>query len=406
MSRLTVQQLKRDLEQGDDINIYISDRAGWKSTTAQLMMIDEALNDHPSIILRSKIDETISDSWLSDYAVKYLTSKNMTLKSKKINNYLVELYLVDMETEQRYIFAYGMYLSVAEKYKSNYFKGFEKVRYIIWEECIPNRALVQNIRYCIDKYFDQITDVLSIGSTVARYNKVQYIFFGNDIATNIINSITVGFNLLERLVVDDYIIDKAELNGRVYSFRFLYFTFAGSVEHWLNSSDMDIASDVDISKASAYPYIILTDYNKYYLYNCGTYLYLTDTKPHDIESVYKDELEFFNAYGAGDLIKKYPIKTALTILQTYYNASYSDIAQYFGDWLYVTPHFSPVKHHNANSIINIAELSMMKLPQIINLSNYNDILSLKSLLDTNRVVYKNIAIKLMSERLLNILLLA
>ena len=45
--KLTIEELKNDLEKNNDINIYISDRSGWKTTTCQLFLVDEALQGKP-----------------------------------------------------------------------------------------------------------------------------------------------------------------------------------------------------------------------------------------------------------------------------------------------------------------------------------------------------------------------
>ena len=220
--KLTVEELKNDLEKNNDINIYISDRAGWKTTTCQLFLVDEALLGKPFILLRSKIDEKISKSWFSEYSLKILKERKITIGEEKINNYITLLFLLD-EKEKKYPLCYGLYISVAKKYKSNYFAGFEKVRYILWEECVPNNSLVQNVSYCKEKYLEELRSVLSIGSTVSRGRKIQYIFLGNDIPNNIINSITVSFNLLERLNLNEKIEDSIYFDEKKYSFLFYYF---------------------------------------------------------------------------------------------------------------------------------------------------------------------------------------
>lgn len=402
--RLTVKELETDLYKNKDINIYISDRAGWKSTTCQLFLIEQALKGYPFILLRSKIDEVITESWLSEHTRAEIQNKKLTCHSEKINNYISMLYLSD--GENKYPLCYGLYVSVAKKYKSNYYKGFEKVKFIVWEECVPSSPLVQNIRYCTEKYFEELKAVLSIGSTVSRGRKIQYIFLGNDISVNIINSVTVGFNLLERMQINKKIEDTVEIDGRSYSFLFYYFDFEGAVNHWLSDDDKGISQDIDVKDLNAFPFILLTEFNKYYVYNAGTYVYISSQSHNRIESVIKNDFEFFKQYGAENLIKQYSISTALIMLLNFYNVRYREIETYYGEkWDFKKePVFKPLQKMNENSIINISDVTKMKYAQIYNLSNYNDILSLNSILKDNSIIYENIAIKLKCEELKTLLL--
>ena len=403
--RLTVKELEKDLQKGNDINIYISDRAGWKSTTCQLFLIEQALKGYPFILLRSKIDEVINENWLSEHTRAEIQNRKLSCHSEKISNYISMLYLSD--GEKKYPLCYGLYVSVAKKYKSNYYKGFEEVKFIVWEECVPSIPLVQNIRYCTEKYFEEIKSVFSIGSTVSRGNKIQYIFLGNDISSNIINSVTVGFNMLERLKINERIEDTAEIDGTTYTFLFLYFDFPGAVNHWLNDLDREISQDIPIENKPCFPYIILTEYNRYYLYNCGKHLYISSQKHKGIENYIRNEQEFFEQYGAEHLLNKFNLSTALNILVSFYPAIYRDVTKYFGEHWERNSNlkFNQLKKMSESSIINISELVKMKYAQIYNLPNYNDILTFNALLKENTVIYENIAIKLKCEELKTLLLL-
>lgn len=400
--RLTKEQLKQDLKLNRDINIYISDRAGWKSTTLQLYLIDEALKGYPFALLRSMTDELITKNWLSEYTLKYIQSKGLKCKAENINKYISALILYDEEKE--YTLCYGLYVSVARKYKSNYYDGFEKVKYLVWEECVPDKPLVQNISYCVKKYFEQINNVLSIGSTISRGRHLQYIFLGNDIASNIINAVTVGFNLLERLEVNKRILDVAELNGRKYTFLFLYFDFDGAVNHWLTVPNMDISVDIDTKGLETYPFILVTKFNKYFIYKAKNHLYICDKKPKTIRSVITSAEEFFSYFNAVTLLK-YPLVIALNLLLTYYDVSEDFISKYFGEHWKVKPVFSECVKFQANSLINIEELSSLKTADILIQKNFNDIQEFASLLNKSTVVYSNIRIKILCEELKELLLL-
>ena len=71
---------------------------------------------------------------------------------------------------------------------------------------------------------------------------------GNDISVNLLNPVTVGFNILERLTVDEPVIDKVEIDDRLYTFYFLYFSFKDSVEHWLYNKELDINATINDDK--------------------------------------------------------------------------------------------------------------------------------------------------------------
>lgn len=400
--RLTKEQLKQDLKLNKDINIYISDRAGWKSTTVQLYMIDEAIKGNPFVLIRSMTDEDITEQWLSEHTLEYMKSKGLHCKSKKISTYISSLILYNDECE--YILCYGLYVSVARKYKSNYYKGFEKVKYIVWEECVTDKPLVQNVSYCKSRYFEQLNNVLSIGSTVSRGRNIQYIFLGNDISTNIINSVTVGFNLLERLHINKRIIDTTSINDKMYSFLFLYFDFDGAVNHWLNVPNLDISVDIDTHNLGTYPFILITKFNKYFIYKAKNYLHICDKKPKTIKSVITSTEEFFEFYDAMDLLK-YPLDIALNLLATYYDVSYDFIKKYFGDKWQTYPRFRECIKFQENSIINIEEISNIKTASILNLQNFNDIQEFVSLLKNSTVIYSNMHIKILCEELKDKLLL-
>lgn len=392
--------IKKDISEnpGIDIFCYISDRNGRKSTAIQLFMLEECLKGRPFILVRSKIDEKISLSWFSDYTLKYFEKHKIMVKFEKLDNYISKIMIE--KDGKNYLYCYGLYLSVAEKYKSNYYKGFEKVTYLVWEECVPNKRQVQNIEYCRDHYFDELNRIFSIGSTVGRYNKLQYIFLGNDITDNIVNSITVGFDLLERIQVDKAVSDVCYINDKKYNFFFLYFSVEKGVNHWLQNLKRNINNISDVRNSQRLEYCLVTKYNRYYIYLHGKYIYISDKKTGNLKQ--KNQQEFFNSFGGGDLLKHYLLPTALLMLNLFYKCSYDEIAQYYGKkWDFNDNPKFMVKEENAPvNIFNLDEIEFMKMNELLDLPNYNNLLSLHQILKNNHVIYCNMGIKFKVEHVL------
>lgn len=401
---LTAEKLRNVLSYGNDINIFISDRGGRKSSAAQMMLIDDALNGNPFVLLRSKKDETISENWLSEYVQIECEKRGLVFYSERISNNIEQICFND-ENGKKYVFCFGLWLSLAEKYKSNYFKGWEKVKYILWEECVPTAKIpTDNVNYIVQRYSEQLKNILSIGSTITRRNHAQFIFFGNDIQNNIINAITVNFNVLERLSANCEINDTALIDGRTYSFYFSYFDFDGAVNHWLENPFFDI-SQVDTKGAPALNYCLVSEFRNYHIFNMGKYLYIGTDNADTKTDFCINEKAFFKKYDAEHLLDEYSVGLALQLLIKFYNAKDFEIREYFGDNWYHTPKFSPPQKTRVNSLINIFEISQMKRVQIINLKNFSDILTLRDILKNNTIVYENIAIKLYCARLLDMLIL-
>lgn len=406
---LTKKKLKNVLSKGYDLNTFISDRSGHKSSVVQDFFIDEAKAGRPFILIRSKTDEAITENWLSDYVVGQAAIKGYRFFSKMVTRNIQAIYFTDKD-DKEYLYCYGLWLSIAEKYKSNYFKGFEKVKYILWEECVPNYPIAQDVKYVIKKHMDKFISLLSIGSTIARKNKIQYILLGNDISVNLINPVTVAFDLLERLNANCEIVDKCRINDRDYTFYFNYFDFPGAVNHWLENKEFDISKSVKISNPYKYDIILLSTLKKYYIYRADGFLYVTSdiyksnngNKLHLISS----EKEFFDQYGAGQLREKFNRHLALTILQTLYNVSEKEIAQYYGESWYLDScaTFNPNNATSPDQIINLSELVNMELSNIVQLDNFYRIRAINELIKENVVIYENVKIKILFEQLRQMLL--
>lgn len=392
MSYLTVKKINNILNKGYDLNVFISDRAGRKSSVCQEFFIKQAMNDKPFALIRGKTDESITTNWLSEYVQnKY---KDFVFWNEQIDNYIGAIYFKEnSESDTIYLLCYTLYLSVAKKYKSNYFKGFEKISYIVWEECIPNQRIVQDVKYINTRLMSELINIVSIGSTISRGKKLQYIFLGNDIKTNLINPITVCFDILERLSANCEIIDKCCIDDREYTYYFNYFDFPGAVNHWLINSDINIDNSISVKNQERYPYILVTNHNRYYIYNFDKFNYITTEKNDKIIDVIENDIGFFNQYNATHLLKKYDLRIALTMLMTFYNVSFDEISKYYGEnWQYYPLKFHKLKNVTEYHIFNLSELSEMVNSQILNINNYNQLQTMMLLLHSKPLIASNIQI--------------
>lgn len=405
MSRLTPEKQKEVLSRGYDINVWISDRKGWKSSTTQDDLLSEALNGSPFVLLRNKKDELINESWFSEYFVnKY---KDYSFYSEKINSNIVAI-KVKTPDDKTFIYCYGLYVSLAQKYKSSYYKGFESVKYVVWEECIPNTPLIQNIKHIRSRCMTEIYNVLSITSTIARDNKVQLIWLGNDIAENILNPVTIAFNLLERLSPNMEIEESVTLNDREYTFYFNYFDFEGAANHWLYNKNLHIANTIDNEDLIKYDMQLKSEFKTYYIYNAGNFIHISDidyVKAESLSSGVYTIDDFFRKYSAQSLLSEYELRTALNMLCTFYGVSRRTIAHYFGlGWYRGDIKFTPDNVSDNTVVIDLEKIVNMSLAEIMRLNNYYDIKNLNELRKTCSVTYSNIKIMLLMEELGNILL--
>lgn len=405
MSYLTPQKQEEILSRGYDINVWISDRSGRKSSVTQETLLEEALNGSPFVLLRSKKDELINESWLSEYIInKY---SNYTFYAEKINANIVSI-RVKTPDDKTFIYCYGLYISLSQKYKSSYYKGFESVKYVVWEECIPNTPLIQNIKYIRSRCMSEIYNVLSITSTIARDNRVQLIWLGNDIPDNILNPVTIAFNLLERLSPNMEIEENVTINDREYSFYFNYFDFEGAVNHWLYNKNLHISNTIDNEDLIKYDIQLKSEFKTYYIYNAGNFIHISDidyVKAESLSSGIYSIDDFFRKYSAQSLLSEYELRTALNMLCTFYGVSRRTIAHYFGlGWYRGDIKFTPDNVSDNTVIIDLEKIVNMSLAEIMRLNNYYDIKNLNELRKTCSVTYSNIKIMLLMEELGNILL--
>ena len=401
MARLTKEKLNTLLEKQDiDIFTFISDRGGWKTTTVQIELIERALTQNQTFVLvRSKKDEYITSSWFSEYTREYFKNKDIRFYTENVNPNIVKISALRAGSDEQITIFFGVWLSLAEKYKSNYFSGFERVRFLVWEECVPNKPLPQNIKNIKANFSEQLISIMSIGSTIARRNRVQYIFLGNDIKTNIINPVTVNFGVLERLAPNCEIYDTCEIDDRKYNYYFNYFDFEGAVNHWLVNSEADITYNLPVKNEKAFTYILKSEFKTYYLYFLNSFFYVTEQKPDGKLSVINNEREFFEYFGYAELLDKYESpELALNILFTLAGGEVREnILKYFGS--ITSPKFRKIFDSYENSVINLFELSEMSYSKILNSANISDIRNFVNMLKNSTFIYSNVYIKLLCEYL-------
>jgi hypothetical protein len=405
MGYLTAQKQEEVLSRGYDINVWISDRKGRKSSATQETLLSDALNGSPFILLRNKKDELINESWLSEYIVnKY---SDYIFYTEKINSNIVAI-KVKTPNDKTFIYCYGLYVSLVQKYKSSYYKGFESVKYVVWEECIPNTPLIQNIKYIRLRCMSEIYNVLSITSTIARDNRVQLIWLGNDISDNILNPVTIAFNLLERLSPNMEIEENVILNDREYSFYFNYFDFEGAVNHWLYNKNLHITNNIDNKNLVKYNIQLKSEFKKYYIYNAGNFIHISDkcyAVSDNLNSGIYSTVDFFKKYNAQAILSVFGLKEALNVLCTFRGVSRREIAHYFGsEWYRGNIDFVPDSVTDNAVIIDLEKIVNMSLSDIMRLNNYDGIKNLNELRKTHTVTYSNIKIMLLMEELGNILL--
>lgn len=225
---------------------------------------------------------------------------------------------------------------------------------------------------------------------------------GNDIKTNLLNPVTVCFNLLERLNINEVIDDYVTIDDRQYHYNFLYFDFEGAVNHWFVNDELDINNTIDLPEGiKAFDIICYSEFKKYYIYNMKKYIYITEKSVNKEFSFITSAREFFRSYNTEHLIDSYQLPLALQMLHYSGIADSSDIAYYFGDTWYINPVFrKPAKLHT-NAVINLPELLKMKYNDLLNSALYPKLKQISELVTDNTVIYSNAQIKLLINELAN-----
>ena len=378
---LTKEKLKKDLKKKYDLYFYISNRGGRKSSAGQELFIDTALHSRkPFIILRNKVTHKISDRTLSKYARELYESRGYSFEkvtSDKARN-MVELYA--LKGDDKILIAYGLFVSCAEAYKSNYFDGWEKVSAVLWEEYVENNRILQDLSAeNIKAMSKQFENVLSIMSTVTREHKAPLVAFGNDIPENLINSVTANLNLLERLTEGE-IVDTCIINQEKYKFLFNYFRVYDKPMLWLDYRSKDVCQE-DVGEKIVCQ--IKTYYNIYTMYEKDTHYYISQerySQSRELIDTYEKFLSFY--FGIPYYVEPY-------ILCGFFGKNNPIIKQYIKNYK-----FEPIYDKKAELI----DFSAMRE------KSYSEItpeeLSILRLIYKNVVTYSNIAVKFITNELI------
>lgn len=402
MALIKESELKNDIEKFD-INIYISDRAGRKSSLIQEFLITEwEKNDFKplAVVLRNKADELITANWFSEYILKKF--KKYQFYNKKISSNINAI-CCRINDEEKTLF-FNLFVSLSRKYKSSYYNGFETVKYIVYEECIEEKRLPQNINY-IEKSDEELFRVFSIGSTVCRLHRPKYIFLGNDIKYNLLNPVTVKFQILDRLKINERIQDKITLYNNDYIFNFLYFSFKGSTNHWLKYFDKYIIKDEQI-KSKPLNYIFTYNNKNYFLYKENNIVYVTDFNK-EFENITEEAIikRFFSekVYNQYEFLNKKDKQVFLEILRIRSNSFNYVFNLYYKRipfenifvYEFIPPESDKYKKYNINNLLeaNISEL--------IKLNELNEFF--ESTLNCH-YMYSNYLIKIYFEEFKNLIL--
>ena len=401
---ITNKKFKELLNLNTDIVTLISDRNGRKSSVVQSTLIEEwEKNNYKPlfVLLRTKSDEKINENWISEYNIKKY--KEYKFKHKKLNNYITTIYAIIDEKE--YVLCFNLFVSMSQKYKSSYYEGFETVRYIIWEECVPEKRLLQKIDY-VKTLDEEIKRIFSIGSTVCRNYKPKYIFIGNDIESNVINPITYSFNLLDKLEVNKEITGNCKINDNNYSYVFYYFNFRGSIEHWLNIKDLNVDNKLKPTGEKLDLTFTLNDkiYNVYY----DKTIQIIEDKSERIENsslekellllldffpeqeLYQFVINYNNIYKRDELYNLFRLKNSNfnLIFNEYYKLiEFNNILTY----QFVDKEEKQINNYNIN------EIEKMTAQEIV--TNCQELFGFFKNYNIDNFMYSNILIKLYIEKI-------
>lgn len=122
----------------------IGGRNGRKSTKIQLKMLKKYFkNKSKFILLRRKIDETVSENWFTPYVQNLLKEKykkkieykKTIRKGERYTGYFI---ISDLDGKNADILCKVMFLSVEQKYKSNEDISYTEYNVVVYEEFIAN----------------------------------------------------------------------------------------------------------------------------------------------------------------------------------------------------------------------------------------------------------------------------
>ena len=389
-----VERLKKNNVSNVRLFGYISDREGRKSSSIQDYIIEKALKGKPSVVIRNKTNRPITEKWLSDYISDNIIKANdfelVTEKIEEFKGAMTVTYLItDKEApkDNTFILYYGMYLSVSDIYKSNYYDGWEKVEDFIFEEAVPTEKLIQDERHIITNSMKQMFDLLSICSTVSRGRSVNCFLLGNDIKYNLLNPLTVAFDLLERLEVNKRIVDTCIINDIKYQFLFLYFDFPGATNHWLKNTDKKIDNTISIEGLSFKKYGFKTHFKKYLIYTYSNGLYISEKLP-EVKSKINSKRALLSSLGYTDFYYCPDIQIQV-ILNNGSDFEKEEISKYIDRH----GHFKKQKPDEDIFYFDLTVIEHMKIHEIDNMTNGEDFKSLLFEIQNSKAVFSNYRIK-------------
>ena len=266
---------------GADIMLLISPRNCRKSTQIQLYFVDRFINyGEKFLILRRKIDETISETWLSEYARKQLEKNDLELTSKNIDRYIVEFRI------NGDVCGYGAYCSVASKYKSNDYGGNIDIKNAVLEEAIAENELETSRRFRL------MNKLLSVVSTLCRSGQPKIYMLGNDCENGQHSQLITDFNLTNCFLnINEVQSGCYKYLDKNYSVSYLYFTDDLKKCEWLNSCKNVEKLNLKEYNATLLHYLFIYNDVKYFAYVINSkFVYISSEKEQN--NLYYSELEF------------------------------------------------------------------------------------------------------------------
>ena len=155
----------------------IGGRNGRKSTKIQLKMLKKYFKKKTKfILLRRKVDETVSENWFTPYVQNLLKEKyKKKIKYKKTikkgERYTGYFIISDLDNKNADILCKLMFLSVEQKYKSNEDISYSEYEAVVYEEFIANNNK--------DYLNNEPQRLINIISTIFRDREATIYLIGN-----------------------------------------------------------------------------------------------------------------------------------------------------------------------------------------------------------------------------------
>lgn len=198
-------------------NFIIGGRNGRKSTKIQLKMLKKYFKKKTKfILLRRKIDETVSENWFTPYVQNLLKEKykkKITYKKtiKKGERYTGYFIISDLDDKNADILCKLMFLSVEQKYKSNEDINYSEYDNVIFEEFIAN-----NDKDYLNKEPQRLVNIIS---TIFRDREANIYLIGNTLDGQETNPYFRFFELDDmELQVNNYYVLENEFKIKIALF--------------------------------------------------------------------------------------------------------------------------------------------------------------------------------------------